>query len=244
MKDISLYVYGRAVVEENWQINKNRAVNRLYYVNAGRATVYHGSAEYTLIPGRVYILPQCKEFHPILAERFDHTFFDFYSLRTLNPQRIIEPNVDRLGAKAFFSYINSLIESDPKRRLAGAMKELLCGFLSLMEADGQPLPFITNEAITRAIERIHSDYAQICTKRLANELNLNESYFIRLFGKTMGISPMKYIRAVRVSNGRALLRQGVGVAEAAERCGYSSPASFYKATREELGLSPSALRYE
>jgi AraC-like DNA-binding protein len=53
---------------------------------------------------------------------------------------------------------------------------------------------------------------------------------------------MKYIRACRVSYGKQLLQNGATVEEAAEKCGYSSAASFYNATTAEFNISPSKLR--
>lgn len=242
MKSVTLQIYGKSVVEGSWAINRSQSVNRLYYVNSGTATVLNGNTEYKLTANKIYIIPQCKNFQPISAESFDHTYFDFYSSRILNHRKMIELDGSVLSAKSFFEYINRLIENDTDKKAHSAMENYLCGFLSLIDSCYKPLPYITNAVITRAVNIIHSEFASISTKKLAKELNLNESYFIRLFSSTMGISPMRYIRSVRVAQGKMLIQNGKSISEAADICGYSSPTAFYNATKAEFNVSPSKLK--
>jgi AraC-like DNA-binding protein len=105
-----------------------------------------------------------------------------------------------------------------------------------------PLPYIPNPLITKAINIIQSEFSSISTKTIAEKLNVDESHLIRLFSSVMGISPMKYIRALRISHGRKLIENGHSISEAAEMCGYSSPSSFYNAVKSELGITPSEMK--
>jgi AraC-like DNA-binding protein len=121
------------------------------------------------------------------------------------------------------------------------MELLLSAFLELIKSVG-PIQYINNSIVTSAIDIIHGNYSDISSKQLAKYLNINESYFIRTFTKTMGISPMKYIRAVRVTYGKELIKSGMSISEAAELCGYSSQSAFYNATKAEFKVSPSELK--
>jgi AraC-like DNA-binding protein len=135
-----------------------------------------------------------------------------------------------------------VIEADAAQSALPAMRALLAGFIRLIEAMHTEDLYIASPYVMQAVNRIHSDYPSVTTKTLAAELNLNESYFIRLFTEHMGLSPMKYIRTVRVFRGKELIEGGAGVDEAAAKCGYSSPSAFYNAVMAELHLSPSAFK--
>jgi AraC-like DNA-binding protein len=242
MQDIHLYAYGRSTVNGFWQIDPSRIVSRLYFVNAGEAKIVSASREYKLTQGSAYIIPQSKSFRPVDSVGFDHTYFDFYSTRILRPDRIVSVSGDVLGAASFFSHINAVIEADAAQSALPAMRALLAGFIRLIEAMHTEDLYIASPYVMQAVNRIHSDYPSVTTKALAAELNLNESYFIRLFTENMGLSPMKYIRTVRVFRGKELIEGGAGVDEAAAKCGYSSPSAFYNAVMAELHLSPSAFK--
>ena len=241
MNEINLYAYGRNTAQGKWHIDYNRVVNRLYYVNSGSAVIFNGADEYMLEAGNTYIIPQCKAFQPINAFDFDHTYFDFYSSKVLNPGILIKLNKSKIDSAFFFEFINELIKKGNKNDLK-AMEAFLFGFLSVIDNNCGPLPYITNPLITSAINIIYNDFSTVTTKAIAQKLNIDESYFIRLFSSIMGISPMKYIRALRISHGKELLKNGCSISDAAEKCGYSSSSSFYNAVKSELGIIPSELK--
>lgn len=241
MEKIRLYAYGKSTENGAWYIDKSRIVNRLYYVNSGKAVISFGHKEYTLNCGKLYIIPQCNDFSTVEAESFDHTFFDFYNSKILCSDKIIELDKSYMNMEALFDYLNFLITSDLNQDFFESISYFLCGFLSLLEKSNS-LPYISNSYVTDAVNIIHSRCFSLTTKELAKELSLNESYFIRMFSSVMGITPMKYIRACRVSYGKELLQKGATVEEAAEKCGYSSASAFYNATTSELNISPSKLK--
>jgi AraC-like DNA-binding protein len=242
MNEINLYAYGRNTAQGKWHIDYNRIVNRLYYVNSGSAVIFNGADEYRLESGNAYIIPQCKAFQPVNAFDFDHTYFDFYSSKVLNPSILIKLDKNEIESAFFFEFINTLIEKGNKKEDLKAMEVLLSGFLSVIDNNCGPLPYITNPLITNAINIIYNGFSTTTTKEISEKLNINESYLVRLFSSIMGISPMKYIRALRISHGKELLKNGCSISDVAEKCGYSSSSSFYNAVKAELGITPSELK--
>ena len=243
MKNITLYGYGRSIVDSAWKVNKSKIVNRLYYVNSGNAVITTENAEHRLYSGKIYIIPQSKTFKPLHAESFDHTYFDFFSSMLMVHNQLIEFDASLLSSNAFFEYINRLLMNDKEHVSIEKMELLLSAFLELIKSV-VPIQYINNSIVTSAIDIIHGNYSDISSKQLAKYLNINESYFIRTFTETMGISPMKYIRAVRVAYAKELILNGDSITAAAEKCGYSSPTALYNATRSELDLSPSELKFK
>lgn len=241
MKKIRLYAYGKSTENGAWYIDSSRVVNRIYYVNSGKAVVSFAHKEHTLIEGKLYIIPQCNDFFTVYAKNFDHTFFDFYNSQILPSDKILEFDKSDSNIEALFNYLNSFIEKDPQKQHYESIEHFLFGFLNSLEKT-YSLPYISNSYITSAINLIHNECSTLTTNQIAKRLNINESYFIRLFSSVMGITPSKYIRACRVSFGKQLLQNGASVEEAAEKCGYSSPSAFYNATIAELNITPSKLK--
>lgn len=243
MSALKLYAYGRYQADKVWSVSKNRVVNRLYYVNSGTAYIRNASKEYRLISGKIYIIPGSSDFLPLDAKGFDHTFFDYCSTRALRRNEITEIDASQLSVNKLFDYINALIENDTSWRLSSQMELFLSGLLSTLELFcGNDIHYIANPSVNSAVELIHSRYDSISTGQLAEILNLNESYFIRMFRREMGTSPLKYIRSLKALRGRELLECGLSVAEASYKCGYSSPISFNKAIRAEFSCSPLELK--
>jgi AraC-like DNA-binding protein len=78
---------------------------------------------------------------------------------------------------------------------------------------------------------------------LARELDLDPSYFSRLFRAHTGLSPRHYLTNARMQLARFLLRDSqLTVSRIAERAGYADVRFFARHFREHHGLSPSAYR--
>jgi AraC-like DNA-binding protein len=75
--------------------------------------------------------------------------------------------------------------------------------------------------------------------QLAKEAALSRSAFFERFSRTVGVAPMKYLLAWRMALAKKLLRRKEGgVAEVAERVGYSSASTFSVAFTRYVGLPP------
>ncbi|MBC2600804.1 AraC family transcriptional regulator [Puniceicoccus vermicola] len=79
--------------------------------------------------------------------------------------------------------------------------------------------------------------------QLAEELNLNPSYLVRLFQKEIGHSPMKLLAAVRAEEAaNLLLGTDARVGEIGERVGWSDPKRFAENFRRHFGMKASEYR--
>jgi AraC-like DNA-binding protein len=74
----------------------------------------------------------------------------------------------------------------------------------------------------------------------AQEAALSRSAFFERFSRAVGVAPIEYLLAWRMAMAKNLLwRKEGGVAEIAERVGYSSASAFSVAFTRHLGLPPS-----
>ncbi|ETX28962.1 helix-turn-helix transcriptional regulator [Roseivivax isoporae] len=78
---------------------------------------------------------------------------------------------------------------------------------------------------------------------LAAAVNLSESWFSQVFKNTTGMTPHQWQRARRIEHARALLSDtSLGVADVADRLGFSDQAHLTRTFRQVVGETPAAWR--
>lgn len=94
--------------------------------------------------------------------------------------------------------------------------------------------------LAEAIRRMHENPNRPWTvAQLAKEAALSRSAFFERFSRAVGVAPMEYLLAWRMALAKHLLRQhDLGVAEVAERVGYSSASTFSIAFTRHVGVPP------
>jgi AraC family transcriptional regulator len=79
--------------------------------------------------------------------------------------------------------------------------------------------------------------------RVAEQANMSEFHFNRLFKRATGVPPSQYQIRLRLDVGRRLLRETKkSVMMIANEIGYSNPSHFAQLFRKETGLSPTTYR--
>jgi len=97
-----------------------------------------------------------------------------------------------------------------------------------------------NKALTYINQHLSSD---LNLKDLAQEANISEYHFHRIFRSVMSESPGNYIQRLRLEKAAFLLQTTqLPIAEIAEQTGYTSTQSLSKAFKKKYGLSPIAHR--
>jgi AraC-like DNA-binding protein len=159
-------------------------------------------------------------------------------------QQLREGTPLRLGDRhhAFFAQLSQLSQAgDPHLRQAGAFKfagllyELLAG--AAPSAHGHP-------AVERALDLMRSRVGEAYDlDDLVAELGLDKSYFIRLFKKSVGQSPMKYAMSLKMSAAADLLRTTPAtLAVVASQVGFSDEYHFAKRFKQWTGVPPGSYR--
>lgn len=87
---------------------------------------------------------------------------------------------------------------------------------------------LSNSKIKTAIDYINAHLTEeISLENIANQLGMSRYYFCRLFKKSMGISPYKYILQQRVEYAKSLLREGkLKISEIALESGFAHQSHF------------------
>jgi AraC family transcriptional regulator len=98
--------------------------------------------------------------------------------------------------------------------------------------------------VTRIADYMQAHLGEdLAVDELAALVNISKFHFIRIFARTTGLTPHRYLRRMRLQAGADLLRTTeYSVAQIAFRCGYLSSGQFAAAFRTEYGVRPSDLR--
>jgi transcriptional regulator GlxA family with amidase domain len=120
---------------------------------------------------------------------------------------------------------------------------LLIEALRSKPGDDTPPGLLRGLADTRlavSIRHMHSYPGRSWTvAQLANKAALSRSAFFERFTRAVGMPPMEYLLAWRMAVAKDLLRrEDIGLAEVAERVGYSSASTFSAAFSRHIGQPP------
>lgn len=119
---------------------------------------------------------------------------------------------------------------------------VLYGLLSLLmkTAEQKYLPSDKKQKILPAIEYIAENYNKgISNEKLSAVTGLSTVYFRKLFKETTGLSPIRYVRSVKMKKAKEMLKSDYSsVADIAYSLGYNNVYEFSRDFKKHAGISP------
>lgn len=102
----------------------------------------------------------------------------------------------------------------------------------------------TEQNIQRVIDSIYENIGErITIDDMARTAMFSKFHFTRLFQRMTGVSPGRFLSAVRLQEAKKLLLStALSVTEISHRVGYSSVGTFSSRFKSSVGLSPTAYR--
>lgn len=154
-------------------------------------------------------------------------------------------NVVRDAAAA--CYLHALHEQVMKGSAEFDKEEnLFLLFSTLMQNYGRPFAGAIPECgaeIERACAFMQANYAEaIRLDQLCRCAGLSKSTLLRAFAKGKGVTPYRYLEAVRINEAKKLMEGGALPIEAALQTGFADQSHFANAFRRFIGLTPGAYR--
>ena len=225
----------------------------IHYFLGGEGEFINGRTSYTINPGALFVSTphtihtvRAKAQDPItyyaILIRIEHDAEGLVSL--LQEQERGSPFHIGTNYRFFFEEIKEKGLSNSTHRRQSACHQI-CSLLYLLQ-DGTAGISTDNESrhLERALRIMQKNVMGTLTLgELSRELNLTESYFIRLFSRRMHITPMKYYMKLKIEAASALLTcTELSVKEIAAKLHFSSEFHFSKQFKLKTGLAPTYYR--
>jgi len=222
----SFYCEGKNYIAEN---------DQLVLINPGEVHTGNTVSDtplqyYSLCPDKNALQQVAASLGISLAE-------DFYFQRSLLDQ----PRV----AEKFKMLFNSLDSIHSLLQQQEIFFDCMYELLRPGNSAGQQSLFTCNKdsRVQLLIGFIRSHYKEdITLQQLADLVRLNPFHLVRLFKKSVGISPYDYLLIVRTENAKQLLRKGLKVQEAAIESGFYDSSHFNRMFYKFAGTSPKSFR--
>ena len=119
-------------------------------------------------------------------------------------------------------------------------------FRALCGQQGESLYALTQRSthfarVNQALLKIRESYQErLSIQALARDSGLSVSAFHRAFKNITGVSPLQYLKEIRLNKAKSLiLNQGMNIGEAATLVGYESQSQFSREFKRYFGSSPS-----
>ena len=139
---------------------------------------------------------------------------------------------------AFFDSAARLDSGDVAEALLGisTITKLLCENSIKKSPDPQRT---SDGSINEIIEWTEKNYGEkISLESVSKKFGYTRNYFCEMFKKSTGNTYITYLNSLRISNACAMLRVGVSVKDACERCGFETDSYFIKLFKSTVGTTP------
>ena len=235
----------------------------LYYSISGGKQFLIDNRFYSIAPGDLFIINQYEShkltqidscvherivlsIHPDFVKRLstEQTNLNYcFANRSELFQHKVSLNKEQ--QKRFLYYINKITSAKSFAHdiiECAAFMELLVMINTLSTANDTQTArsgYKYNHQVDDILAYINQNISQpITTEQISQQFYLSSSYICRIFKAATGTTINKYITARRISIAKSLLNEGVSVAEAFERSGFSDYSNFFKAFTKAVGVSP------
>lgn len=125
----------------------------------------------------------------------------------------------------------------------GRLNELL---VAILRSEAGPMicrRVRRDRSVLRVITHIRSNLAgELSVEALARMAAMSRPAFHRHFRRATSLTPIQFIKALRLNEGARLIAQGMAVGTAASQVGYASPSQFSREFKRQFGHSPGRWR--
>jgi AraC-like DNA-binding protein len=169
------------------------------------------------------------------------------STHDVRPQVIQAAPLDRTLSNATVRLLECLRSADDARILGPQIVREITYRVLLGKLGGNLRALAAPQShfgqISRALHRIHADYARtLDIASLAREAGMSSSTFHAHFKAVTSSSPLQYLKTVRLHKAQMLMvQEGANASSAALRVGYESASQFSREFKRLFGGGPAAV---
>jgi AraC-like DNA-binding protein len=250
-------ITGHTTVSRDWRdIDYIPQYYKFYFIQGGEGWIRIGDKEYYPKPGQLVLMP-CGviQSYSVISENtytkywchFNAKVGDMNLFELLNVPYILDVK-DSLYLESLFAALDESFNSNElcsPLEIQVYMLRLLAFFISNCPPD--ELYLIKRDSMEKlndVLLYIDSNYRNVISvDELARIAHLHPNYFIRLFRKHIGESPIHYLNKKRIDEAKKLLTcTNLPLKEISEKIGLSDVYYLSRVFKEYTGFSPSTYK--
>ncbi|MBE7012212.1 MAG: helix-turn-helix transcriptional regulator [Ruminococcaceae bacterium] len=213
----------------------NRKYYGLSFSNDGQITYTHNQKNYISDPHHAIILPKGQSYTIYGNKSGEFPVINFECADFLCDTMIVLPieNIDFIMRD--FIQMKNLFLSERNRT------KVMSLFYNIIYNLWESTALCGNSLLLPAIKYLGNNYSlpELTNKTLADQCNISEVHFRKLFTEQFRITPRQYIIDIRINKAKQLLTEGIFKINAvSEKCGFSNPYHFSRLFKEKTGLTP------
>ncbi len=188
--------------------------------------------KYQSTPNMITFIPAGVSYKTQIVEDGEMIFIHFNTIEEIKKPffKEISDDAQRIFTEIFESYL-----TNRERRF-----KILSLFYSLVDMITAPKELVPKN-IRRVKNYIDKNFSDdISVSSLAESIGISEVYFRNEFKKYFGLSPLLYIKKLRINKAKQMLSTGYyTIANVATECGFASISYFSYEFKRINGLTPS-----
>ena len=222
-----------------------------------------GAERYRLQKGDIVIIPPGVSHRPLLRERMTEPYrrdvmwisaeFSTAMPHLLPQDREAEPRLLRTGGTKW-EFLSELFRSGVREAeqqrlgwqeavLGNTLQTLVYIRRALDDRSAVPLRVEQPELLDRVLAYVEEHLAQkITLADVAKHFWVSQSTISQIFRNKLGVSFYRCVTQRRLIAANALILQGMPLEQVNEKVGFSDYSTFYRAFKQEFGISPRQYR--
>ncbi len=231
------------ICRPSWKLSESGSIShRIYLVRGGGALYRESGRVVPLEKDTCYVLPSSRKYsithHP---ERPLETIFYYVFLAPDFSNELIRlPFSKSEPLKRFADFLAALYGENNAGLMdpAAAVRQIL----ALVFCSERPR-MTTDERVLKTISLIRSHFNQpLSLRTMASTTGLEPHYFLSLFRRQTGKTPIQYLFHFRMEEAAHRLASGMSVAKAARECGFENVSTFSRSFKKHFQATPTSHR--